>query len=123
MSEQLVSLHKKGGGNETPVWELGNPDVSDALTVSAGNTGSVAVTQMPRFIMLYRVVSNNTNDTGYILNYDLDTGNCRYIGYNGNFATGTGASSFFANVTSSVVQVKGPSSGTAVYRFAIAIWY
>lgn len=122
MSEQLASLHKKGG-NTTPVWELGAPDVTSTFTVRAGNTGSVAVTKMPRFIMLYRVVSNNTNDTGYILNYDLDTGNCRYIGYNGNFATGTGASAFFGDITSSVVQVKGPASGTAVYRFAVAIWY
>lgn len=122
MSEQLASLHKKGG--KTPVWELGSPDVSDAFTVNAGATKNVAVTQMPKFIMLYRTTSNSTADYGYIANYDVESGNCRFIGLNsGGFATGASPSSFFGNVTSSVVQVKGASSGTTVYAFAIAIWY
>ena len=107
-----------------PAWELGNPDVTDTFTVSVGNTHNTTVTKMPRYIQLLRLVHATTVSYGYSLIYDVENNKCRYSGINSNgFATGTSATAFFGNITSSVVQVKGPSSGSASYNFAVAIWY
>jgi len=111
-------------GEPNPAWELGEPDVTDSFTVNVGDTYDITVTQIPRYIQLTRVVYNNTNGYAYSCIYDVKNNKCRFSGRNANgFATGTSATAFFSSVTSSVVQVKGATSGSTVYAFAVAIWY
>lgn len=106
-----------------PAWELGEPDVTDAFTVNPTETHSITVTREPRYIQLYRTVSNSTLDYGYSCIYDVKNNKFRYIGATTDFNTGTSKNPFLGDVTSSVVQVKGASSGSTVYKFAVAIWY
>ena len=122
MAEKLASLKKKGG--KLPIWQTNNADVTDTSTVAAGATKNVAVTQMPRYIQMYRTVHGATNDYGFCCMYDVENNSGVYtaLGSSG-VVVGRLMSNLFGNITSSVVQVKGPASGSSSYTYAIAIWY
>lgn len=124
MAESLISLRKNGGNVEVPAWQTGSADITETFTVAAGATHNTTVTKKPRYILLYRTVHNSSNDYGICCIYDIEADSGAYIALgSGGPVQGISMTAIFGNITSSVVQVKGPGSGTSSYTFAMSIWY
>lgn len=108
-------------GGEVPVWQTNNPDVTSAFTLVNG-TKNIAVTQKPRFILLYRTVHNAVQNNGYAVMYDVENDSCFYSGLSSNgYANGREKSGFFGTITSSNVQIVATTQTT--YQYTAAIWY
>ena len=121
MSEVLVKLQKKGGGNDIDIL---NPDVISTADMNGATTRNIAVTQMPRLI-IYDMAPMSTQGNYYHFYYDVtqDKYFSDYHNANGYAqASGNGKPSGITSVTSSNVTVKNIANSTQ-YRTSALIYY
>ena len=100
------------------------PNVSSSFTLSAGNSKTIAVTKMPKYIMYTRVAYNGSISTtrcGVLYVGDDQMYNLGYIS-SGKVNEQVDVDTTFTSITSSSVVVK-LNAGAYSTTFTVSIWY